>query len=182
MIEFEFPELSFEDALARIKLTTEVGFQHIFKLPYDYKPNSLSALDDNIKVRRLQSALINTTYLPFGFCLGQTVVLHIPGALWIDPEDKGNPFDFAIRVPCGETTTTIFFPMRAVQEFWEEEGASLQNCFEALQELSQNPPDSETMQKGGKITLAGEEWEMGEQEFLLKEQEEQFINKLKKHL
>jgi hypothetical protein len=60
-----------------------------------------------------------TTYLPFAFLLGESIVRNVPGAEWENLE-SGNPWDMCVSVPVKDGGHMKCWPMERVRKFHED--------------------------------------------------------------
>lgn len=87
-----------------------------------------------------------TTYLPFGYILGETIVRNIPGSKWNYDEEINNVFDVSISVPVKtdgdeEQTYMKIYPIVRVRKFHKDREDRLTTMYWIVDMLSKYTND-----------------------------------------
>lgn len=113
-----------------------------------YTPESLDKVEAAInRMFKPGKPMFDTSYIPFGFYLGETIVQHIPGSKW----DTGEAEYIAdIKVVCKgpNDTRAEVYPFRRIMKFWEDRTDGLTVMFRTLQLMSAGGLAPDNMKQG----------------------------------
>jgi hypothetical protein len=113
----------------------------LFGFTGNYEADSLDSLEEMIKTLYPVDgpAKFDTTYLPLGFYLGETIIRNIPGAKW-ELEAVDHIGEIGISIPQAEKSDGVLkvFPFNRVRNFFLDHTDGLTVLFRMVLAMSLN--------------------------------------------
>lgn len=142
-------KIDWQDFLDKMRSTMCDTMMIAFGVTPTYQPESLNEVEQKINEMYPEGhKAMPTTYLPFGFYLGETIVRNIPGAKW-DISEAGEFFDnIAITIDQSDEAKAKLFPFRRVMKFWDDRTDGLSVFYRMINLMALGGINPEAVQKG----------------------------------
>ena len=101
-------------------------------LPYDFTPESLDVMEDIIIHMFPNKANFSTTYIPFGYYLGEVLIHNIPNTIWDLDKEVDSVFDLSIKA----NGSIVAFPFKRIANFFEDNSDGISVFYRMVEKVA----------------------------------------------